>query len=359
MELPYKCCKHRSVKVYVCIQCGAVFHKSCIEKQKDVVIIDETRVKCCVSVDENIASVIENKLRSELALLERLVDEMEKRNALLEEKIEHLELIPGGKRENMSYAAVLAREKNVSPIVVKPIKQTAKGEILRQIKSAVKLNDLQIQVDTLKETKNGSLIIKCNNSENKETMKKEIEKIKNLNCEIKTFDLKKPRIKIIDVIDGTDQEDIANMIITQNFKDCQKEDVKVVYIKTNKRNETKTVYAELKPKLFQKIMNENHVYIGWQRCRCFEDFNLSRCFHCNGYGHSSKNCRNELSCQYCAGKHDGRSCPNKSEKQCVNCLTANEKYKTDKDVKHYAFEEAKCETFAFMKKRAIANTKYC
>lgn len=105
-------------------------------------------------------------------------------------------------------------------------------------------------------------------------------------------------------------------------------------------------------------MKSEKLYIGWQRCRIYEDFNLSRCYKCCGYGHSAKKCANAARCQYCAGNHDGLTCKDKDNKRCANCLLANEKYKTEKNIAHYAFEENQCESYQYLKKRVISQTDY-
>lgn len=356
---PYTCCKQREVKQYVCILCGAVYHASCMERYDTIIKIDETRVNCC-SPDFDVASVLDKNFREKFDLMKELLDEMRKRNKLLKEKIELLDKtrVFGGKSENTSYAGVVAGKSKVAPIVIKPKTQTEKGAIMNKIKSAVNPNELKISVETLKEKKDGSLIIRCNNEKSNETMKNEIAKIENLNCDIDTIQMKNPRLKIVNVIDDSDPKIIADMIAKQNFDDCNAADIKLVYVRDNKRNNTRTIFLELPPDLFSKVMREKVVYIGWQRCRCFEDYNLSRCFNCSGYGHSSKRCQSEMACQFCAGNHDSRNCQQKTAKKCANCARANAKYKTNKDENHCAYEIDKCDCYEFYQKRVIANTRY-
>ena len=90
--------------------------------------------------------------------------------------------------------------------MVKPKTRTEKGEILNKIKDDVKLQKLKISVDIIRETINGSLIIKCNNEVNNEALKKELGKIKNLNIEIDSFKLKNPRLKIVNIVEDINSE---------------------------------------------------------------------------------------------------------------------------------------------------------
>ena len=243
MATYYECCKNREAKQCVCINCGKIYHQSCIERRKSVVVIDATRAKCC-SFGSDIGSVVEAGLRKEIDLLNKLLEEMEKWNKLLEEKIEHLESKPHDlelQTKSFSYARVLAGRK-VTPLVIKPKTQTENGAIFKKIKSYVDLEKLKISIDTLKETKDGTLIIKCNNEVNNEMLKKEIGKIENLNCEIDSLKLKNPRMKIVNVVDEVSSEQkILELIIQQNIPDHPVEDIKILYIYTNKTKNTKTV----------------------------------------------------------------------------------------------------------------------
>lgn len=327
-----------------------------MDRARNISFIDGTRVLCCTKVFDNDSSLLAH-VKNELDLSKKLLGEMEKRNLLLEEKIRDLER-DSSKISDMSYAKVLSNQKKVPPIIIKPSNQLPKGAIISKIKSQVDIQDLNISVDTVKEVKNGSVIIKCNNVENNETMVREIQKISNLNCEVKTLSLRKPRVKVVDVCEDLDPETLSDQILSQNFETAAPDDLKIIYIQKNKKKNNSSIFVELAPKLYHATMRNRTLYVGWQRCRVYEDFNLSRCYKCSGYGHSAKKCTNETRCQYCAGNHDGTACQNKENKQCANCLHSNSRYRTERDHKHYAFEESACETFQFYKKRAMAQTEY-
>lgn len=355
-EKRYTCCKTKQSQQCVCINCGAIVHKSCLKRHDKFVIIDATRAICCLSTAEN-DSLIVNSMKE---LMNKLLTEKAKRIALLEDKISCLEKSSSIVNLNVakSYAEILTTEKKVPPILVKPNERTSRGKILKKIQNEVKLHELNISVDTLKETRDGSLLIKCNNVKNNETMKSELQKIPNFNCEIKTLEMKRPRVKVVDVAGDIEEEEIKSFVISQNFQNSTNDDYDIVHVQNNKKKGTKTIFMELAPELFRSVMKNRTLYIGWQRCRVFEDFNLSRCFKCNGYAHSAKKCQSEVKCQYCAKNHDGASCPDKKVKCCVNCMRTNEKYNKEHDVAHFAFDENSCATYQFYKQRVINQTNY-
>ena len=100
------------------------------------------------------------------------------------------------------------------------------------------------------------------------------------------------------------------------------------------------------------------MYIGWQKCRVYEDLNLGRCFNCNDDGHSAKKCNNETSCAHCADKHSTTFCPNKNLKKCINCIKANEKYHTSKNIDHHAYDENICSRYSFFANISKSKTDY-
>lgn len=71
----------------------------------------------------------------------------------------------------------------------------------------------------------------------------------------------------------------------------------------------------------------------WERYPVYEDLNIPRCFRCQEYYHKISNCKNECVCEFCAGHHEVKNCP-KVDKKCKNCVSANEKYKTNYDINH-------------------------
>ena len=44
-----KCCRTRKCTVVVCVNCYAVFHRSCIERSTNIVFIRKGQVMCCSS----------------------------------------------------------------------------------------------------------------------------------------------------------------------------------------------------------------------------------------------------------------------------------------------------------------------
>lgn len=46
---------------------------------------------------------------------------------------------------------------------------------------------------------------------------------------------------------------------------------------------------------------------------------VMRCYKCQHFGHSTRMCRGNIRCDFCAGHHDSRICQNRGKLECVNC----------------------------------------
>lgn len=83
-------------------------------------------------------------------------------------------------------------------------------------------------------------------------------------------------------------------------------------------------------KLRQELLRREFLYIGMERCRVLDFIEVTRCYTCQGYGHSSSSqyCPGTHRCGLCAGDHDTKTCPLKDvqppiDRKCVNCKLFN------------------------------------
>lgn len=103
-----------------------------------------------------------------------------------------------------------------------------------------------------------------------------------------------------------------------------------------------------------------YIYIGWQRCKVYDEFNLSRCYNCCMYYHGKAKCKNVTRCGICADNHSTDKCNRKDECtiKCPLCSTANEKMNLSLPVNHMANEVTKCPSYRRLLMRTIAETDY-
>ena len=82
----------------------------------------------------------------------------------------------------------------------------------------------------------------------------------------------KPRFKIVSYRGNLKKEDVETCLRDQNQFINDSEELKINFIKTNKRKRTKTIYGECNATLFKKFVNKGKVFLQWERYPIYEDF---------------------------------------------------------------------------------------
>jgi hypothetical protein len=59
---------------------------------------------------------------------------------------------------------------------------------------------------------------------------------------------------------------------------------------------------------YKKAMSVRHCLIGLDSCTIYDAVEVSKCFNCNGFNHSSHKCKSALSCSRCAKDHAVKDC---------------------------------------------------
>ena len=106
------------------------------------------------------------------------------------------------------------------------------------------------------------------------------------------------------------------------------------------------------------LIQRNIIYIGFKRCKEYDEFNVNRCYTCNKYGYNSKKCTSKQTCANCAEEHNTNDCPNPDKQIYVNCISIKTKDKFKVSTLHKAFDSINCEYYKWIVTRKIENTKY-
>ncbi|XP_031355788.1 uncharacterized protein LOC116180095 [Photinus pyralis] len=152
---------------------------------------------------------------------------------------------------------------------------------------------------------------------------------------------KMPKIKIVGLNDKIGSTQMKEMILAQNQFLDEAAYINVVHITEDKTNPNRYLaYAEVDGNSYRKILSEQKLNIGWDRCRIYDAVTTRRCYKCNGFGHKATDCSKTTTCPKCAGAHDLASCKaSDAEIKCSNCANAVEKLKMKLDVQHPAYKK--------------------
>jgi hypothetical protein len=120
-----------------------------------------------------------------------------------------------------------------------------------------------------------------------------------------------------------------------------------------------------KPDVFQAILQIDRLayetvmkrggLVGYAHCVVYDALEVSRCFNCNDFNHSSRSCSNVRSCLRCSLDHDVKSCESETLK-CINCVRLNKSKNLNLDVAHAAWNTG-CS--AYFHKQAKARHPRC
>jgi hypothetical protein len=163
-----------------------------------------------------------------------------------------------------------------------------------------------------------------------------------------------PKMTIIGVPSDMTNENIIDSI-------CEKNDEINNYVRSGctlsvvfsraTENEVKTVVLKMAPEIRSTISDiGGFVHIGMVRCRAYDRFWVTRCYHCQKYGHISSKCPNINSppvCSYCSLAHKSQDCTSRDALCCRNCVDSGV---PDADTKHSSSDKV-CPKFIFERQR--------
>ena len=138
------------------------------------------------------------------------------------------------------------------------------------------------------------------------------------------------------------EEEIEHDINQRNFNYMQ-DNCKILHVYTNERTNKKVAIIEVTANIYRNMKdNKSRLFVGHQSCRVFDIINTTPCNKCARFGHSSKKCTNDVTCNKGAGAHLPSKCTSATNKY-PNCDYSNVKYKTKYNVNHSAIDSELCQ----------------
>lgn len=296
-------------------------------------------------------------LKRENLLYKQINKELKHNNKLLYELLDKEKKSP-----NMTYSAVvnqsnLTSNKNehVPGIIVsakdKKLTACTFEKVIEKIQTAS-----NIQIKKVFSKTDGTVNILCKNKCDITVMEKVLSESLSDKFKVAVQKLNNPRIKIINIHNKMTSSELQDDINSRNFSDFQS---KCSVIHTYFFNNVQNAIIELTSELYQHIRNnDNYIYVGHQRCKSFDDFNMSLCGKCGGLGHNMKKCRNQALCINCAGAHCIYECKQNEIKKCLHCIYSNKNQKKNRPIDHMANDVTNCETLKAKINNVIAAADY-
>ncbi|CAG9771470.1 unnamed protein product [Ceutorhynchus assimilis] len=358
----YKCCvKKKAPSVLVCISCGSLFHFSCSQRKK-CLVIDGTRVICCsknIAYNSKDTSNL-NPNQMENYLLKVVLQQLQDQNLQLKEdsgqlkkdlvdttkkyediKNRGLPLLTVGSMEKraISDANVVKSE---PVIIVKPKKDQNSRDTKKEIRR--KVNPDGINISKFRQGSNGTVIIGTENIKHMDSLKNQLSKEMGADYEVVVPTKKRPKVKVVNInssnVDvGDEDENITDQLVKGNSL-VQDEGFHMRIVKkTENKYKNVDLIIEMDSKTHSRILTQEKIKIGWSRARVFNHISILQCYKCMSYNHYAKDCNSDVvTCSQCGGDHSYRQC-NTPTVKCCNCDRKNKKNKNSSlDIGHSALD---------------------
>lgn len=210
---------------------------------------------------------------------------------------------------------------NQIPLIIKPKEKQSTQKTKEDLNK--KINPSNFKIKRVEEKRNGAVVIQSETIEEREKIKTAMQSEISENYEIKVPQAIEMQIVITDMNFKLTEEELLERIKKQNdfMKDSELEIIKIY--ETNKYNKI-TFNARLKidRESYKKVLANQRINIGWDRCRVFDGIEVTQCFKCRGFNHKAEGCRNEEICYKCHGKHNSTTCQEEIVEKCINCIKA-------------------------------------
>lgn len=223
-------------------------------------------------------------------------------------------------------------------VVIKPKKTNqSSGKTMSDLKNNINHNE--INACGLRNVKGGGILINCNSVNATMKVKKLVEDKIGKDYEVNLPQIKKPRIKIVNVMEESiDNESFIADLKSQNPQlEPISLEIKAVLKKKRNNSVSFDVVMETDHIGYELLMDMKKVKFGWNICKVFDHIHIKRCYNCCGFQHVSNQCKNEVACSHCGDKHKKSNECSLKTKCCINCKNANVKLNLKLNTEHDAW----------------------
>ncbi|KAG8174404.1 hypothetical protein JTE90_016100 [Oedothorax gibbosus] len=174
------------------------------------------------------------------------------------------------------------------------------------------------------------LIIKMKDSSNLEKFRDTIQNDPNLGklANSKISKLRKVRLIAFGVPDSIKEQEFKQHL--ESLEETGGRPVEIIKAFKNgkKLTDTTNYIMDVDSKTADNLLILSKFVLHFNRVRIKRYFNILRCYRCQWFGHASHNCKYDVACAACAGRHETRQCTSNQQK-CINCLQGKGGYKHD------------------------------
>lgn len=206
----------------------------------------------------------------------------------------------------------------------------ASVETKKRIVELIKPREVSLQVRSIRPISKGGVLVEAASSQAAGKIF-ENQAMKDGGFQVARPKVALPKVMIYDVPSDISEDEVRNCLRSQNpilrpSDETIQAGLRLVKRMPVRDRSVEHWVLECNPAVRDWLMSEGRVYIDWSSCRVKDFLNVTRCYNCQGYGHSSKFCRGKRTCAHCVGDHDRKDCPSKEKNfPCPACAKVNRK----------------------------------
>ena len=203
-------------------------------------------------------------------------------------------------------------------------------QIKLQLKKEINPTNIKVGIKTFKTLRDGRIIIETGSEEEINSLSSAISAKCGEQLDIIKHKLRKPKIIIYNTPEEVTIENATTIIKTQNPDLKLNGEDMVAKFKYKTRKGNYNIVLEVGPQARKQIL-QNKLKLGWEICSAKDYLVPTRCYKCSRFNHRHNDCKGEITCPHCAGKHTMKECTASTrEHKCINCITYNSYNKKEK-----------------------------
>lgn len=325
----------------------------------------ETRSKTICQMVSNSGVGKINKLEQVATKIQTLTEEIADKKS--EYNYAGVLKMPSKKKEDPSEKKEEFRYKKLTPkdqvIIVKPTEAPTKGkekEASQEIREILRKAIPRSQNIKIKKAVNiggGGVLLALDHTEDKNkilgNMALQKEKVK-----VSEPSAKKPKMILYDVPLDLTARELTQVVFSKNIENLTLEEFEkgfnpIFKVGPKKRSSVHWV-IEGSPIVRKLLINKSRIFVDFASCRIKDYLAVTRCFHCQKFGHVAKHCRQQEGvCPHCASTdHEFKDCPSKNKKPvCSNCKKIGKQH-------DHKVGDSECECYKKALRQLIDRTGY-
>ncbi|KAJ3648411.1 hypothetical protein Zmor_018143 [Zophobas morio] len=241
-----------------------------------------------------------------------------------------------------SFSAIL-KNKTKPAIVIQPKNPEQDfNKTKSDIASNIDPLNANIQLEKVLSTKNGGILVGCSSVEQNSRFKLLAQEKLAETYVIREIKGVSPRVKLVgfsQAFEEAEWNDLADHMIKVNSSIFNPKSTCEIlkFWPTKKKPKVYQALLQIDKTSYDRLMAAGGLFAGYDYCSAFEGLEANRCFNCNNFGHSSRVCKNKVTCPKCSCEHELRNCTSEHLK-CINCVRLNEKNNSLVDTNHAVWD---------------------